>query len=322
MLIVHHWDTDGVCSAAKIVKALKPSSFVNMSPVIGEFNFNDRIRNAMDEHDDIFIVDLNLPGELERVKKKVTFIDHHIQGRVQNELVDHINPLLDGGDMKEYPSCTTVISEHFGDWDLLSSLGAIGDVGEKAIQNPAVKEQLDKAGIGLKEAERIVTLIDTNYLAVDIEGVEEAVKLVLSLSYHEMLKHPPWVERDQDIQGAMDSCMARREDLDGFTVIDITSPYNIVSKLARKAVWELGYSGALVINRDFHGKGQTYFRIDQETSKRIDIASIIAGLREIGINAGGKREVVGCIYPIERTEEVLDIFRPHLPASIQGGNHI
>jgi len=320
MLIVHHWDTDGICSAAKLAKALKPESFVNMSPEIGDFSFSQRIKDAIEEHDEVYILDLNLPHEIEGVKKKITFIDHHIQGRIENDLVEQINPLLEGKDPGEYPSCTTVLSDRFDDWDLLSALGAIGDIGEKALEVPRVKEQLELAGIGFKEAQHIVSLIDSNYLAVDLRSVEEAVKVVLSSDPSELLNRVEWIERFNDIQRTVEDSLGKREDLDGFTIVDYSSPYNIVSKLARKAVWEMGYSGALVINRDFHGKGQTYFRVSPETAGRIDIASIIARLKDIGINAGGKREVVGSVYPLDRTDEVLAIIRPHLPIKEQGGN--
>ncbi|MGA1820770.1 MAG: DHH family phosphoesterase [Thermoplasmatota archaeon] len=320
MLIIHHWDTDGICSAAKLVKALKPESFVNMSPEIGDFSFGRRIRDAIEEHDEVYVLDLNLPHEVEGARKRITFIDHHIQGRIQNEMVEQINPLVEGKDPKDYPSCTTVLSDHFGDWDLLSALGAVGDVGEKALDVPKVREQLDLAGIGYREAQHIVSLIDSNYLAVDLGSVEEAVRTVLSSGTEELMNRPEWVRRFGDIKKTIEESLGRREELDGFAIVDYSSPYNIVSKLARKAVWEMGYSGALVINRDFHGKGQTYFRVSPETAERIDIASIIAKLKDIGINAGGKREVVGSVYPVDRTEEVLGIIRPHLPMKKTGGN--
>lgn len=164
MLIIHHWDTDGICSAAKIVKALGPRTFVNISPVIGEFSFDSRITEAMEEHEEVFIVDLNLPGELDNVKKKVTFIDHHIQERIGNDLVEHVNPLLEGRNPADYPSCSVVISEHFDDWDLLSALGAVGDIGERALKDPRLEHQLDLAGLTVEQAKRIVTLIDTCYV--------------------------------------------------------------------------------------------------------------------------------------------------------------
>jgi len=79
MLIVHHWDTDGVTSAALVVKALGLEDFTNLSPPIGEFRFDGRIRKAIEKAEKLYILDLNLPHEVEGIEKEIIFIDHHIQ---------------------------------------------------------------------------------------------------------------------------------------------------------------------------------------------------------------------------------------------------
>jgi hypothetical protein len=261
MLIVHHWDSDGICSAAKLIRALKIDEFVNMSPDIGDFSFGPRIKEAMKEHDEIYVVDLNLPKEVQDTDRKITFIDHHIQGRIENPLVEQINPLVNGKDPEEYPSCTAVISDLYDDWDILSALGAVGDVGDKAFNHPKVNEVLGSSNLTEGDIHRIVALIDANYLAMDIEDVEEAVGVVLRSAPDDLLVMQKWIDRKEDIEDTIARCIEDREVRGELAVIDFTSPYNIISKLARKAVWEMGYQGALVINRDFHGKGQTYFRI-------------------------------------------------------------
>jgi hypothetical protein len=312
MLIIHHWDTDGICSAAKLVRILKPDDYVNMSPDVGDFSFGSRIRDSISEADDVFIVDLNLVKELDGIEKDITFIDHHIQERIGSSRVKQINPLVEGKDISEFPSCTVVISEHFDSWDLLSALGAIGDVGDKAFDHPRVKEQIDVAGITEEEAKKIVSLIDSNYLAVDLPSVERTVEEVLQLDPSGMLDHSEWNRKLDEIERTVEETIANRKEVGEFCYMDMSTPYNIISKLARKAVWELGYPGALVVNRDFHGKGQTYLRISSETAKGMDMASVISRLREIGINAGGKSEVVGSIYPRERIEEVLSVLGPKI----------
>lgn len=133
------------------------------------------------------------------------------------------------------------------------------------------------------------------------------------------MTRPLWTERHRDIKRSIEDAISNMKEIDGFAVIEYSSPYNIISKIARKAVWDMGYIGALVVNLDFHGKGQAYFRVDPNTADVIDIPSIIGSLKGIGINAGGKKEVVGSIYPVERTEEVLSIIRPFMTIDKQGG---
>ncbi len=312
MLIIHHWDTDGICSAAKLIRALGINDYVNMSPEVGDFSFNERIRNAISEHVEVYVVDLNLPLEIKNTEKKITFIDHHIQERIENPLVDQINPLVNGEDPKGFPSCTIVISERYGQWDLLSSLGAIGDIGEKALLHPKVKGQLDSAGLTVEDALKIVSLIDSNYLAVDLAAVEKAVGEVLLLDPSGLIDHPEWNKKLSEIERTIEETLASRMEFGEFCYMDMETPYNVISKLARKAVWELGYAGALVVNRDFHGKGQTYLRISSETASRMDMAALISKLKEIGINAGGKSEVVGSVYPRDRVQDVLSILGPKI----------
>ncbi len=64
-LIIHHWDTDGITSAALLIKALELDEFRNMSPPIGEFRFDDRIRKAIEHAERVYILDLNLPYDVE-----------------------------------------------------------------------------------------------------------------------------------------------------------------------------------------------------------------------------------------------------------------
>ena len=110
-LIVHHWDTDGITSAALLVKALELEGFTNMTAPIGDFRFDDRIWNAIEKADVLYVLDFNVPNEVERVRIPTLFIDHHNQGRIKNPLVEQVNPSL--GD-KYYPSCSLVVSERFG----------------------------------------------------------------------------------------------------------------------------------------------------------------------------------------------------------------
>ena len=308
-LIIHHWDTDGITSAALLVKALKLEEFTNMTAPIGEFRFDERLWNAIERAERLYVLDFNVPNEVEKVRVRTLFIDHHSQGRIKNPLVEQVNPSLDG---KHYPSCSLVVSEHFGIFNAWTALGALGDVGERAFELKAVRELLREEGLSKGEALRLVELIDSNYITMDREAVEKAVGVLLSHDVRELLEYGPWVKKAEAIRKAIEETVSRVEERNGLAFVRFRSPYNIISKVARKLVWEMDYRGAVVINEDFHGKAQLYFRLAPEEARRFDMKSLIERVRETGANAGGKGEVLGCICKREKVEEVLSIIESQL----------
>lgn len=308
-LIIHHWDTDGITSTALLVRALGWDEFRNMSPPIGEFRFDERIRKGIENAERVYVLDLNLPHEVEAIDKEIIFIDHHIQPRINNPKVKQINPALDG---EEAPSASFVVSEYFNIWNAWSALGVIGDIGEKAFEIPKVGELLKREGLTREEALRIVELIDSNYIAMEREGVENAVGVILENAVRDLLDYEPWLRKAESIRNAIEDALSGAEIKGGIALISFESPFNIISKVARKAVWEIGYEGVVVVNENFHGKGQVYFRVSSKKAEEINMGEIISRLKEKGFNAGGKREVLGCICEKNRIEEVLKIINDHL----------
>lgn len=308
-LIVHHWDTDGVTSSALLVRALSLGEFTNMTAQIGEFRFDERIWEAVEKAERLYVLDFNVPGEVEKVNVLTLFIDHHTQPRIENSLVEQINPSLDG---EYHPSCSLVVSEHFGIWNAWSVLGVVGDVGERAFELEKVRKLLEREGISREEALRLVELIDSNYIAMDREAVEKAVGVLLSHPPRELLEYEPWVKKAEAIREAIEGAVSNPEERNGFAIAHFESPFNIISKVARKLVWELGYRGAVVINGNFHGKGQVYFRISEKEAERIKVAKVIERVRALGANAGGKREVLGCVCERDKIWDVMAIIEEYL----------
>ncbi|ASJ01296.1 DHH family phosphoesterase [Thermococcus gorgonarius] len=308
-LIVHHWDTDGITSAALLVRALGLEEFTNITAPIGEFRFDERIWNAIARAETLYVLDFNVPNEVEKVKIPTIFIDHHTQPRIKNPLVEQVNPSLEGN---YYPSNSLVVSEYFGIWNAWSALGVVGDIGEKAFELETVNELLRKASLSRAEALRLVELIDSNYIAMEREAVEGAVTVLLESEIKDLLEYEPWIKKADAIKEAIDGALSSVEEKNGFAFVEFESPFNIISKVARKLVWEMGYRGAVVVNRNFHGKAQVYFRISPEEAERRDMGKVITRLRELGTNAGGKREVLGCVCERDKIEDALAIIEEYL----------
>lgn len=123
-LIIHHWDTDGICSASLILEAVDNSENITLPP--GIFKFDERIWNAVKEAERVYVVDVNLPSEVERIEKPVVFLDHHIQSKIEKKNVVHVNPIFEG---KQAPSASYVVSSFFltGTGNLLWELWEISE---------------------------------------------------------------------------------------------------------------------------------------------------------------------------------------------------
>ncbi|WP_456374751.1 DHH family phosphoesterase [Methanocaldococcus sp.] len=310
MLIIHHWDTDGITSAALTVKALNLEDFVNVSPPIGEFRFDKRIDKYIEKYNNkIYVLDLNLPQEVENITKETIFIDHHIQKKIKNPNVKQINPVLDG---KDYPSASFVVSEYFSIWNYLSALGAIGDIGEKAFSISKVKKLLDIANINKKEALKLVNLIDSNYIVMERNEVENAVKVILNLEPKDLLEYEKWNKNLDKINDAIEEAISNMEIKNRIAFIEFKSKFNIISKVARKVVWRMGYDGAVVVNEDFNGKAQIYFRISSNLINKINMTELIQTLKNKNYNVGGKKDVLGCICEKDDINEVLKIINSYL----------
>ena len=309
--IVHQWDTDGVCSAALIAIMLESSGidWKNYTPPIGKFELDNRVRKGVDDSEKVFFLDLNI--SIEDVEKQVVFIDHHIQGKIRKENVQHINPIIEGRSSEDFPSATWVISTHFSLWNHLSALGAVGDRGAKIFNQKLgrkVKQLLKTAGLLPEDALKLVSLIDSNYIVMDRENVENAVKEVM-IDPRELLDHNKWLENLKKIRDEVEKALSNLEFSESFAKIEFESKYNIVSKVARLAVWNEGYRAVIAVNRDFNGRAKVYFRINPSLTSQINMQNIINKFKIAGFNAGGKEEVLGVICPKSRVDEAVAIIK-------------
>ncbi|MBO8181417.1 MAG: DHH family phosphoesterase [Archaeoglobus sp.] len=296
--IVHHWDTDGISSAAIVAAVLdkKGAKWYNLTPKIGEFDIPENIDDS-----ELYVVDLNIPEKVEVIAAKferIFFFDHHLQKRIDLPNVVHVNPNLDG---MNYPSASWVVSEHFKHWSHLSALGAIGDIGEKAFEIPEVRRLF---GMNEKDALRLVKLIDSSYIVMDKEGVERAVKLLFQKSPAELLEIKEWNKNLEWIEKEIERIISLCECKNRFCEVFFTSNMNVISAVAKRISWELKRD-VLAVNQDFNGKAQIYLR--KAAGSELDIPKIIQRLKQEGFNSGGKDEVLGVICEKEEVERVLEI---------------
>ena len=74
----------------------------------------------------------------------------------------------------------------------------------RAFEVERVRKLLERENLSREEALRLVELIDSNYIAVDREAVEEAVGVLLVHEIKELLEYEPWIKKAEAIRKAID----------------------------------------------------------------------------------------------------------------------
>ena len=138
-LLIHHWDTDGICSARLLLEYLSDKDIVNKTPGLGNYFLTDDEVKTYSIYDFVIVADMSLPKEniLALAKNsKVAIFDHHL-GSVIKEVFHH-NPVIKGDDPNKYPSASWIINDYLKNpVNLFALLGVVGDH-EKRIQNNSV----------------------------------------------------------------------------------------------------------------------------------------------------------------------------------------
>ncbi len=312
-LLIHHWDTDGICSASLLLDFFGKDKIKNITPTIGNYYLTDSEIDKIKKegYDFIIIADISIPEEnilklKKRTKAEIFIFDHHLQEEIKE--VFHYNPIIKGEKPKRYPSSTCVINEYLKNpLNLLAILGAIGDIGEKIKNNeyifPEIEAYLEKTGIKFENLLDIVDLIDSNYKVGKKENVEKAVFFLLKNknSPNKILENEEWNENlnnlKEEIEKNIEITPAYEDD--GIVLKKFHSKYNIISTITRDLAWSKGKI-AIVMNKGFfEDEDQIYIRNGK------NLEEILEKARERGYSAGGKKEVIGIVLPKEETEAFL-----------------
>ncbi|MBS3790978.1 MAG: hypothetical protein KGY66_08720, partial [Candidatus Thermoplasmatota archaeon] len=111
ILLFHHWDTDGITSAALALQDLEETDadIKTFTPSIGNYLIDEDDKEKIEDidPDQTIVVDMALPEDSIQFLKgfgKVQIFDHHLQDKHKVEL--HQNPIIEGRSPKEYPSAT------------------------------------------------------------------------------------------------------------------------------------------------------------------------------------------------------------------------
>lgn len=321
-LLVHHWDADGICSAALVKQFAKKQNpdleIETFLPEIGNYFLTDPEIESMKGkgYEFVVIADIALPKEIVLKLKKalnvpITFFDHHAMKPIHE--VEHVNPVANGGKSLDNPCCAYVVSEYFGSgFNILSAIGAVGDQEDRIKENselfPKLKSVLNHYALDFDELLEIVKLLDSNYVTNDPSGISVAVDslAVDKFSPQRILEDQKLKDNLKQISeelGKLSSTEPTR--VDGIAQLyELTTQMNLISPLTRVLSKKNPDKVIVVFDKQ---KGNIYAR---RRNLDVDMRKIVKLAKEHGYNAGGKEEVAGIILPPEDikafTEKLLE----------------
>lgn len=300
-LIIHHWDTDGICAAAMLYN----EDTKNITPEIGNYFLEKEEIETIKKgnFEKVYVVDLalherslNALADISSVK----IFDHHITQKIDG--VEYINPMIDGKDEEDYPSASWVVGEALNKKDnILTFLGAVGDW-EEQLKNIRFYEKLqnfmEKTDVTFEDMHAMANLIDSNYKVGDKKEVERAV-ITLSKTNDVksvILNNEKWRRNKERIDKEIENALNAKERKIGTILIkEMDCKYNIISAVARRLWDKKNY--VLVIN-------QGYFQNDCQVYVRgKECLHFIQMAKKRGYVAGGKKNVMGAIVPKSECDE-------------------
>jgi len=317
-VLLHHWDTDGICSCAILRKELQKEGrdieWTYFVPRIGNYFLTEKeLRDLEDAGlDEMVIVDMAIPSDqvkrLSKFIRHITHFDHHIQPPHELPNVEHINPVAAGKDPARFPAATFVLMDHFHrKMDLLTTLGAVGDLEHKVFENeragPMVKNYADDRGLCYMDLIRMTDLINSNFKTDDIDGVHGAADLLTGSGEDPgpILFNEDWQRKATKISAQVDEWLkAPVEELGDMIVLRLDSSCNIISTVGRHLFRKYDRM-VLLTNTGLKNIDQVYVRGN-------DMRKAIAYARDQGLRAGGKMDAFGAVLD----KGGLDAFLPGL----------
>jgi len=311
-LLIHHWDTDGICSAKLLLECLSDKDIVNKTPELGNYFLTDKELDEYSKYDFVIVADMNLPEDnILRLAKnaKVMIFDHHLGKEIKQ--VFHNNPIIKGENPDDYPSASWIVNDFLGnDVNLYALLGIVGDHEQKIRNNNSFSEMIDdfckNNNLTFEDMLKMTYLLDSNYKLGDKKAVEDAPNFLLkNKSAQDILENIKWNESyirlDEELKKQIN---IPSNEINGIILKKVNTPYNIISTITRRIAWDSGKNTIVINTGFFDDKDQIYVR------GKKDAKPMIMRGKELGFKCGGKKEVLGAIVPKEKTDsfvkEILD----------------
>ena len=323
-VLIHHWDTDGICSARLLLKKFTDKTIDNKTPIIGNYFLTEVELNNYSNYDFVIVADMALPKENIHIlaqKANIMIFDHHLQEEIKE--VEHYNPIIKGENPDKYPSASWIINTYLSNnINLYALLGIVGDherrIKNNKLFNRLISDFCQKHNLEFSDLLKMAYLLDSNYKLGNKKAVEIAPRLLLNYNdATDILKNSQWNKNLRILSEEIDKQLDRFEDeTKGIILKKIDTPFNIISTITRKVAWQ-NKKNTLVINTGFFkDKDQVYVRSNKS------LEPLIKRAKSLGYNAGGKKEVMGAIVPKDKTDCFVDDIVDYLSSETKGRGDI
>jgi len=305
LCVVHHWDCDGIASAALLGLFAKERGLDIEFRVPPIEVYDESIYNEIATRKSLLVLDYAVYP-----KFKALVIDHHRVEYEGNAIV--CNPVAAGSTEDQYPSTTIVIKRHVlpeAPNDIVA-LGIVGDLGKSLETSPwkeFVFEAAKSANLDFNEIVKAAELLNMCYTTLSRELVSYARDVLLREGVRGVIRDGKLDEvakgvlRELDrVLKSVEPCLEDRH----LVVYRIAMSYSLVSKVGRELAHRHPDKVVVVVGSVSRKIGRIYIRSASKV-----LSPLIPKLRSLGVgkSVGGKDRVVSILCNAVDCENELPI---------------
>ncbi|MCE4614108.1 MAG: hypothetical protein F7B60_01075 [Desulfurococcales archaeon] len=317
LCIVHHWDADGVASAATLSLVSKTVAGYYVPPYTYRVDGRviEEIKRRCGKSGAIAIVDYNLPGgSLDllwaKLQKLIIVIDHHYQLEPpMKPFILWFNPASNGDPRGFWPSAAHVIASLTGMYKpLVVALSIVGDIREKARASRVYQKYMVEAKLDHLKDYSLITECVAQIMAADIMGRRDILEHLASrmgdydtdpcrILLEDGLLSILRVQVEEEYNSLIQKALENGSDIAGVRLFRLEGKGRHVSAIARKLA-NIYRNKIIMVSYHWKPLDRTYvyIRTEREEPKLIDL---IKYARSEGFTAGGKYQPGNNVVGIE-----------------------
>ncbi|MCS7123282.1 MAG: DHHA1 domain-containing protein [Candidatus Aenigmarchaeota archaeon] len=296
-LVVHHYDTDGICSASLVSIALeiRGKKYKNLSlSQYDEDGWRMVLKHSSKYKNAIFLDLASINRNIIEAFERVMIIDHHQLKNYPNYVV-YINPRLKNSNV--YIPCSYIIEKilNLKEFRWIGIVGTIGDMGFDLLKKFNISEKnWKKTKLG-----KIAMVIDSVKVIGGKKACEKIVKFIAkSNSPNDVLKNYGkfYIKYKKELLRLIKDFKRNKKVINDFIIYRIFSKYNFSSTLATILSRKFKNKTLVISQKEKNGSIKVSLR-----SSRLDLTDFLDKvLKDIKATYGGHPQASGITFSNEK----------------------